>query len=69
MMSGDPALLGLSPSDILVDCTRVSAMSIGQISISISTLVWLNFLALKKFFEFSINLFPSYFSDFLSLRH
>ena len=69
MMTGEAAFLGFSPSDILIECTGVSEMPICPISQR--TFVWPNFLALKKFFKFSmnfLNFFPSYLSKFLSLR-
>ena len=61
--------LGFSPSDILVDWTRVSAMPICPISRS--NFVWLKFFALTKLlqvFNELLKLFPSYLSEFLSLR-
>ena len=48
-MSGEAALLSFSPSDILVDRTRLSAMPICPISQH--SLVWLNLLALIKFYS------------------
>ena len=52
MMTGEAAFLGFSSSDILVDCSRVSAMSICPISQR--TFVWLNLSALKKYFKFTM---------------
>ena len=59
MRTGEAAFLGFSPSDISVDCTRVSALPICPISQR--TLVWLNFLALKIFLQ----VFNDFFKTFL----
>ena len=69
MRKGKAAFLGFSPSDILVDRTRVSALAFCPISQH--TVVWLNFLALQNVlhvFNDFFGLFPSYLSQFLSLR-
>ena len=76
MMTGEAAFLGFSPFDILVDRTRVAALSICPISQG--TFVCLNFLAyfFKDFFFFFFlklsmiffGLFKTYLSEFISLR-
>ena len=69
MMTGEAAFLGFSPSDILVGFTRVSAIPISPIGQG--TFAWPNFFTLKKILKFSMifyTFFPSYLSEFLSLR-
>ena len=74
MMTGEAAFLGFSPSDILVDCTRVSAMPICPNSQR--TFVWLCFLALIFFQRFLMNfknffyqLFLNFFSQGFECSH
>ena len=58
MMTGEAAFRGFSPSDILVERTKISALPICPI-----TFVWL----LQVFNEF-FDLFPPYIPEFLSLK-